>query len=139
MQMNQHIQNNIIKMKKRLNMFLMLGILAFGGFIAYSGMQPTTVIANPPPIIRFTDVAENKSVLNLNLNNETLTLEGTANVEVNIQKKDSIRTVTKWKTRVVEKLVVLDNRTAPFLIKPLVLDNKIPIPEHDDIYNISKN
>ena len=126
-------------MKNRINMFLMLGILAFGGFIAYSGMQPNIVVANPPPVYRFTDIPKSVSVLNLDLNKETLTLEGTADMKVNIQKKDSIRTIVKWKTRTVEKPVVSDNRTAPFLIKRVVPNNKINIPNTNDLYEIRMN
>lgn len=126
-------------MKNRINFLLMLGILAFGGFVAYTGMQPNIIVANAPPIYRFTDVPKEKSVLNLDLNTETLTLEGTADVVVNVQRKDSIRTITKWKTRTVEKLVVLDNRTAPFLIKPLVWENKMNIPEMEPLKEIPLN
>lgn len=127
-------------MKNRINFLLMLGILAFGGFIAYTGMQPNIVVANAPPIYRFTDIPKQTSVLNLDLNSETLTLEGTADMKVNIQKKDSIRTIVKWKTRTVEKPVVLDNRTAPFLIKRIVPNNKIKIPfDSTKVYNFSKN
>lgn len=126
-------------MKNRINFLLMLGILAFGGFVAYTGMQPNIIVANAPPIYRFTDVPKEKSVLNLDLNTETLTLEGTADVVVNVQRKDSVRTITKWKTRTVEKLVVLDNRTAPFLIKPIVRNNKINIPEVEPLKEIRLN
>lgn len=126
-------------MKNRINFLLMLGILAFGGFVAYTGMQPNIIVANAPPIYRFTDVPKEKSVLNLDLNTETLTLEGTADVVVNVQRKDSVRTITKWKTRTVEKLVVLDNRTAPFLIKPIVRNNKINIPEAEPLKEIRLN
>ena len=126
-------------MKNRINFLLMLGILAFGGFVAYTGMQPNVIVANAPPIYRFTDVPKEKSVLNLDLNTETLTLEGTADVVVNVQRKDSVRTITKWKTRTVEKLVVLDNRTAPFLIKPIVRNNKINIPEAEPLKEIRLN
>lgn len=126
-------------MKNRINFLLMLGILAFGGFVAYTGMQPNIIVANAPPIYRFTDAPKEKSVLNLDLNTETLTLEGTADVVVNVQRKDSIRTITKWKTRTVEKLVVLDNRTAPFLIKPLVWENKMNIPEMEPLKEIPLN
>lgn len=126
-------------MKNRINFLLMLGILAFGGFVAYTGMQPNIIVANAPPIYRFTDVPKEKSVLNLDLNTETLTLEGTTDVVVNVQRKDSIRTITKWKTRTVEKLVVLDNRTAPFLIKPLVWENKMNIPEMEPLKEIPLN
>lgn len=126
-------------MKNRINFLLMLGILAFGGFVAYTGMQPNIIVANAPPIYRFTDVPKEKSVLNLDLNTETLTLEGTADMVVNVQRKDSIRTITKWKTRTVEKLVVLDNRTAPFLIKPLVWENKMNIPEMEPLKEIPLN
>ena len=126
-------------MKNRINFLLMLGILAFGGFVAYTGMQPNIIVANAPPIYRFTDAPKEKSVLNLDLNTETLTLEGTADMVVNVQRKDSIRTITKWKTRTVEKLVVLDNRTAPFLIKPIVRNNKINIPEAEPLKEIRLN
>lgn len=126
-------------MKNRINFLLMLGILAFGGFVAYTGMQPNVIVANAPPIYRFTDIPKEKSVLNLDLNTETLTLEGTADVVVNVQRKDSVRTITKWKTRTVEKLVVLDNRTAPFLIKPIVRNNKINIPEAEPLKEIRLN
>lgn len=126
-------------MKNRINFLLMLGILAFGGFVAYTGMQPNIIVANAPPIYRFTDIPKEKSVLNLDLNTETLMLEGTADVVVNVQRKDSVRTITKWKTRTVEKLVVLDNRTAPFLIKPIVRNNKINIPEAEPLKEIRLN
>lgn len=126
-------------MKNRINVLLMLSIIAFGGFIAYSGMQPMTVMADPPPIYRFTDIPKEKSVISLDLNTNTFALEGTADIEINVQQKDSVRTITKWKNRIVEKLVVLDNRTAPFLIKPLVRNNKIEIPEVSKLTEISVN
>lgn len=107
-------------MKNRLNALLMLCIISFGGYIAYSGMQPTTVYADPPPIIRFTDIPKQSSIINLDLNANTLTVEGTADVKVNVtQKEPEVRTITKWKIKekVIEKLVVKDNRSAPFLLK----------------------
>lgn len=108
----------------------MLGILAFGGYIAYSGTQPNIVVADPPPIYRFIDVPKEVSVINLDLNKETLTVEGPADVEVNIQKQDpEVRTITKWKERIVEKPVVVDNRPMPHDVKPFVRQSIIPIPE----------
>ena len=107
-------------MKYRFNTLLMLCIISFGGYIAYSGMQPVTVYADPPPIIRFTDVPKQTSVINLDLNTSALTVEGTADVEVNVtQKEPEVRTITKWKIKekIIEKPVVRDVRSAPFLIK----------------------
>lgn len=121
-------------MKNRINALLMLGIISFGGYIAYSGMQPTVVYADPPPIIRFTDVPKETSVINLDLTTNALTVEGTANVEVNVtQKEPEVRTITKWKVKekIVEKPVVLDNRPFPDDVKPFVRKNTILIPEVD--------
>jgi hypothetical protein len=106
--------------------------MSFGGYIAYSGMQPVTVYADPPPIIRFTDVPKQTSVINLDLNTSALTVEGTADVEVNVtQKEPEVRTITKWKIKekVVEKPVVWDKRPYPDDIKPFVRQSVIPIPE----------
>ena len=114
-------------MKNRINALLMLSIMAFGGYIAYSGMQPTTIYADPPPIIRFTDVPKEKSVINLDLNTNTLTMEGTADVEVNVTQPE-VRTIVKWKEKIVEKPVVLDNRPFPEDVKPFVRRSVIPIP-----------
>lgn len=119
-------------MKKRLNVLLMLGIMAFGGYIAYTGAQPTVVVADPPPMIRFTDVPKQPSVFNLDLNTNTLTVEGTADVEVNVTQKDpEVRTITKWKEKVVEvtNTVVLEREIYPGDIKPFVRRSSIPIPE----------
>lgn len=129
-------------MKTRLNMLLMLSIMTFGGYIAYTGAQPTTVIANPPPIYRFTDVPKEKSVINLNLFDETLTVEGTADVEVNIQKEvkePEVRTITKWKEKIVERIdtVKTDYRTYPGDIVPFVRNNRIPIPEVPNLNEIN--
>lgn len=122
-------------MKNRINALLMLGIISFGGYIAYSGMQPVMVHADPPPIIHFTDIPKETSVINLDLNTSTLTVEGTADVEVNVtQKEPEVRTITKWKIKekIVEKPVVRDVRSAPFLIK-MDKSNKFFIPKSSDI------
>lgn len=122
-------------MKNRINALLMLGIISFGGYIAYSGMQPITVYADTPPIIRFTDVPKETSVINLDLNTGALTVEGTADVEVNVtQKEPEVRTITKWKIKekIVEKPIVRDVRSAPFLIK-MDKSNKFFIPKSSDI------
>lgn len=98
----------------------MLCIMSFGGYIAYSGMQPITVYADPSPMIHFTDLPKEKSVINLDFNTNRLTMEGTADVELNVtQKEPEVRTITKWKIKekVIEKPVVRDIRSAPFLIK----------------------
>lgn len=118
-------------MKNKFNTLLMLCIMSFGGYIAYSGMQPVTVYADPPPIIRFTDVPKQTSVINLDLNTSALTVEGTADVEVNVtQKEPEVRTITKWKIKekIIEKPVVRDVRSAPFLIK-MDKSNKFFIPK----------
>lgn len=118
-------------MKNRFNTLLMLCIMSFGGYIAYSGMQPVTVYADPPQIIRFTDVPKQTSVINLDLNTSALTVEGTADVEVNVtQKEPEVRTITKWKIKekIIEKPVVRDVRSAPFLIK-MDKSNKFFIPK----------
>lgn len=122
-------------MKNRINALLMLGIISFGGYIAYSGMQPVTVYADSPPIIHFTDIPKETSVINLDLNTSALTVEGTADVEVNVtQKEPEVRTITKWKIKekIVEKPVVRDVRSAPFLIK-MDKSNKFFIPKSSDI------
>ena len=122
-------------MKNRINALLMLGIISFGGYIAYSGMQPVTVYADLPPIIRFTDIPKETSVINLDLNTSALTVEGTADVEVNVtQKEPEVRTITKWKIKekIVEKPIVRDVRSAPFLIK-MDKSNKFFIPKSSDI------
>lgn len=122
-------------MKNRLNTLLMLCIISFGGYIAYSGMQPVTVYADPPPIIRFTDVPKQTSVINLDLNTSALTVEGTADVEVNVtQKEPEVRTITKWKIKekIIEKPVVRDVRSAPFLIK-MDKSNKFFIPKPSNV------
>lgn len=119
-------------MKHRINALLMLGIICFGGYVAYSGMQPTVVFADPPPMIRFTDIPKESSVINLDLNTNALTVEGTADVEVNVtQKEPEVRTITKWKVKekIVEK-VVKDNRPFPGDVKSVVRPKStIPIPE----------
>ena len=122
-------------MKNRINTLLMLCIMSFGGYIAYSGMQPITVYADPPPIIRFTDVPKQPSVINLDLNTSALTVEGTADVEVNVtQKEPEVRTITKWKIKekIIEKPVVRDVRSAPFLIK-MDKSNKFFIPKPSNV------
>lgn len=122
-------------MKNRFNTLLMLCIISFGGYIAYSGMQPVTVYADPPPIIRFTDVPKQTSVINLDLNTSALTVEGTADVEVNVtQKEPEVRTITKWKIKekIIEKPVVRDVRSAPFLIK-MDKSNKFFIPKPSNV------
>lgn len=124
-------------MKNRINALLMLGIMAFGGYISYMGSKPITVIADPPPIIRFTDTPKEKSVINLDLNTNALTVEGTANVEVNVKQEPEVRTITRWKERIVEKPVVKDNRTYPEDIKPFVRRSVIPIPEVPNLNKLS--
>ena len=107
--------------------------MSFGGYIAYSGMQPITVYADPPPMIHFTDLPKEKSVINLDFNTNRLTMEGTADVELNVtQKEPEVRTITKWKIKekTVEKPVVLDNRPFPGDVKSFVRPKStIPIPE----------
>lgn len=121
-------------MKNRINALLMLGIISFGGYIAYSGMQPVTVFADPPPIIRFTDVPKEPSVINLDLNTGALTVKGTNDVEVNVTQEPEVRTITKWKVKekIIEKPVVRDIRSAPFLIK-MDKSNKFFIPKPSNI------
>lgn len=119
-------------MKKRLNALLMLSIMAFGGYIAYTGAQPTVVVADPPPMIRFTDVPKSTSVINLDLNTNALTVEGTADVEVNVtQKEPEVKTITKWKEKIVEvtNTIVREREIYPGDIKPFVRHSRIPIPE----------
>ena len=121
-------------MKHRINALLMLGIICFGGYVAYSGMQPTVIFADPPPMIRFTDVPKKSSVINLDLNTNALTVEGTADVEVNVtQKEPEVRTITKWKVKekIVEKPVVRDNRPFPGDVKPFVLESVIKYSKPD--------
>lgn len=123
-------------MNKRLNVLLMLGIISFGGYIAYSGMQPITVFADPPPIIRFTDVPKEPSVINLDLNTGALTVKGTNDVEVNVTQEPEVRTITKWKIKekIVEKPVVRDIRSFPGDVKSFVRPKStIPIPEVTNI------
>lgn len=119
-------------------MLMMLGIMAFGGYISYSGLDQTKANAEPAPIPRFVDVERPKEVpsistININLKDDKVTVEGIATATVNITKKDEERTIVKWKTRIVEKPVVLDNRPMPNLVKPFVPDNKIPVPNPNTI------
>ena len=97
-------------------------------------MQPTVIFADPPPMIRFTDVPKKSSVINLDLNTNALTVEGTADVEVNVtQKEPEVRTITKWKVKekIVEKPVVRDNRPFPGDVKPFVLESVIKYSKPD--------
>lgn len=128
-------------MKNRLNMLMMLGIMAFGSYISYDALKqsaPKAEVLLP----RFVDVERPKEVallstINIDLNSEEVTVEGTANATINITKKDEkpqIKTV--WKTKVVKEQVVVDNRPAPYLVKPFMVDTKLYIPNVEPLMQI---
>lgn len=119
-------------MKNRLNMLMILGILTFGSFVSYDALKQTAPRAELAPVPRYVDVPRPvetilPSTIKINLNTEEVTVEGTATADVNIIKRDNIRTITKVIKRVIEKPVVVDNRPAPYRVAPLVLENKIII------------
>jgi hypothetical protein len=82
----------------------MLGIFAIGGLIAYHGAEQSEVIAHEIPIYRNIGIlSPERPIINIDLNSRQIQLEGTPTAEVNIN--DEIRTIVKWKTKVVEKEV----------------------------------
>ena len=119
-------------MNNRINMLMILGILTFGSFVSYDALKQTAPKAELAPVPRYVDVPRPvetilPSTINIDLKNEEVTVEGTATANVNIVKKDSIRTIKKYIERIVEKPVVVDNRPAPYRVAPLVLENKVII------------
>jgi hypothetical protein len=117
-------------MNNRINMLMILCILTFGSFVSYDALKQTAPKAELAPVPRYVDVprpveAILPSTIKIDLKNEEVTVEGTATANVNIVKKDSIRTIKKYIERIVEKPVVVDNR--PARVTPLVLENKVII------------
>ena len=89
-------------MKKTL-VLLTLAMMGFGGYIGYTTNYVNTATANEVTIPRFVDVPRTNGFnLDINLNNGTVTCNNQEqDVNVNIQRKDSII----YRTRVVTKEV----------------------------------
>ncbi len=79
--------------------------MAFGGIIAYSGSDQSTVKAEIIP--KYREIAVLKPVevptINVDLNTNTIAVEGTPTATVNINQPE--RTIVKWKTKIVERFV----------------------------------
>lgn len=93
-------------MNKRPTVLFTLAMLVFGGYIGYVTNYTNTATAHEYVIPKFTDVPRTKDFnIGINLNNNAITLNGQSNPEQNInveiQKKDSII----YLTSIVEKEV----------------------------------
>lgn len=87
-------------MKKQLAL-LTLAMMCFGGYVGYSTNYVETTTANEVTIPRFVDIPRTQGFsLDINLNNGLVTCNSQEqNVNVNIERKDSII----YRTRVVTK------------------------------------
>lgn len=91
-------------MSKRPTVLFTLAMLAFGGYIGFVTNYTSLAIAHEYVIPRFTDTPRPKDFnIDINLNNNAITLNGQSNPEQNInvkiKKKDSII----YRTSIVEK------------------------------------
>lgn len=93
-------------MKKNL-VLLTLAMMGFGGYIGYTTNYVNTATANEVTIPRFVDVPRTNGFnLDINLNNGTVTCNNQEqNVNVRIERKDSIIYRTRVVTREVTKHV----------------------------------
>lgn len=93
-------------MKKTL-VLLTLAMMGFGGYIGYTTNYVNTTTANEVTIPRFVDVPRTNGFnLDINLNNGTVTCNNQEqNVNVKIERKDSIIYRTRVVTREVAKHV----------------------------------
>lgn len=96
--------------------------LAFGGYIGYTTNYTETAQASELVIPRFTDIPRNNGFnLDINLNKNTITCNDSPeqNIQVKIQKKDSI--IYKYKTLIRNKVmpkVYVIRETKPVKAKP---------------------
>lgn len=93
-------------MKKTL-ILLTLAMMGFGGYIGYTTNYVNTATANEVTIPRFVDVPRTNGFnLDINLNNGTVTCNNQEqNVNVRIERKDSIIYRTRFVTKEVTKHV----------------------------------
>ena len=93
-------------MKKHL-VLLTLAMMGFGGYIGYTTNYVNTATANDVTIPRFVDVPRTNGFnLDINLNNGTVTCDNQEqNINVRIERKDSIIYRTRVVTREVTKHV----------------------------------
>ena len=93
-------------MKKTL-VLLTLAMMGFGGYIGYTTNYVNTATANEVTIPRFVDVPRTNGFnLDINLNNETVTCNNQEqNVNVRIERKDSIIYQTRFVTKEITKHV----------------------------------
>lgn len=93
-------------MKKTL-VLLTLAMMGFGGYIGYTTNYVNTATANEVTIPRFVDVPRTNGFnLDINLNNGTVTYNNQEqNVNVRIERKDSIIYQTRFVTKEVTKYV----------------------------------
>ena len=108
----------------RLNALLMLFIAIFGGYIAYTGSQPITIIANAPSLPSIKSPPK-QPVISINYREDKIEVKDVENASIDIQTIEKTKPVIKWKTRTVEKTVVLDNQPAPYRITPLVKEKSV--------------
>ena len=93
-------------MKKTL-VLLTLAMMGFGGYIGYTTNYVNTTTANEVTIPRFVDVPRTNGFnLDINLNNGTVTCNNQEqNVNVRIERKDSIIYQTRFVTKEITKHV----------------------------------
>ena len=93
-------------MKKTL-VLLTLAMMGFGGYIGYTTNYVNTATANEVTIPRFVDVPRTNGFnLDINLNNGTVTCNNQEqNVNVRIERKDSIIYQTRFVTKEITKHV----------------------------------
>ena len=93
-------------MKKTL-VLLTLAMMGFGGYIGYTTNYVNTATANEVTIPRFVDVPRTNGFnLDINLNNGTVTCNNQEqNINVRIERKDSIIYRTRFVTKEVTKHV----------------------------------
>lgn len=108
-------------MKKISTVLTTLIIFTICGFIGYSTNYTQTVKANdspPLPMVVFnTEPVITGFKLDLNMNTgKTVVSDTDRDIQVNIQRKDSI--ITRWKTSIVEKTKYIRVRELPAMQMP---------------------
>lgn len=125
-------------MGKRPTFLFTLAMLAFGGYIGFVTNYTNTATAHEYVIPRFTDILRAKTDLNIdiNLNKNAVAINGNnpeQNINVEIQKKDSIIYLTSVVEKEVPKYIrvrelpsVKENKTScKDILKELKLSEKI--------------
>lgn len=112
-------------MKKRTTILATLAMLTFGGYVGYVTNYTKKAIAHEYVIPKFTEIPRNNLNIDINLNKNAIAIKGDnpeQDINVNIQKKDSIVYLTSVVEKKVEVPVYIKVREMPSIkeSKPVV-------------------